>query len=122
MKKISTKTHGVMDYISGLVIIASPWLFNFADGTIAQWLPVVTGVVLLLSSIMTNYEPGLVRIIPMPVHLWLDIFAGALLLVSPWLFGFADRVFIPHVIFGLFEMGAGFMTQPNPSYRSMASH
>ena len=120
MKKVSTRAHGIMDYISGLIIIASPWLLNFADGTIAQWLPVVIGVVLLLSSIMTNYESGLVRIIPMPVHLWLDIFVGALLLVSPWVFGFADRIYLPHVIFGLFEMGAGFMTQTHPSYRTMA--
>lgn len=117
MRIISTKAHGVMDYIYGLLAISSPWLLNFADGTIAQWLPVVIGVVLLLSSIMTNYELGLMRIIPMPMHLWLDIFAGALLLVSPWLFGFADRVFLPHIIFGVFSIVAGFTTQTHSSYR-----
>ena len=28
---------------------------------------------------------------------------GWLLLVSPWLFGFADYVTVPHVVFGLIE-------------------
>lgn len=122
MRKISTRAHGIMDYISGLIVIASPWLFNFADGTIAQWLPVVLGIILLLSSMMTNYETGVMRIIPMPIHLGLDVFAGILLIASPWLFGFADRVYLPHVIFGLFEVLAGLMTQTHPSYRTSTSH
>jgi hypothetical protein len=63
---------------------------------------------------MTDYELGVVRMIPMPVHLLLDIAAGALLAVSPWLFGFADRVFWPHLILGLLEIGAGLMTRTAP--------
>jgi hypothetical protein len=114
MRFISTKVHGMMDYISGLLIIASPWLFGFADGTAAQWVPVIVGIVLLLTSVMTNYEAGMVRTISMPTHLTMDVIAGILLLVSPWLFGFADRIAWPHVLFGIFEIGAGLMTKRSP--------
>jgi hypothetical protein len=31
----------------------------------------------------------------------IDVASGALLALSPWLFGFADRVFCPHLIVGL---------------------
>jgi hypothetical protein len=33
MKVISTRTHGIMDYLMGVLLIASPWLFKFSrDG------------------------------------------------------------------------------------------
>ena len=113
MRFISTKVHGTLDYIGGLLIIASPWLFGFADGTAAQWVPVIVGIMLLLSSIMTNYEAGMVKVISMSSHLGLDILAGLFLLASPWLFGFADRITWPHVLFGLFEIAAGLTTKRN---------
>jgi hypothetical protein len=54
------------------------------------------------------------RVIPMPVHLTLDALSGALLAVSPWLFGFADHVWVPHVVLGLFEIGAALLTETTP--------
>ncbi len=35
---------------------------------------------------------------------------GALLALSPWLFGFADDVWLPHLIFGILEIGASLLT------------
>ena len=52
----------------------------------------------------------------MPAHLGLDIAGGALLAVSPWLFGFAGLVFLPHLVIGLFEIAAGLMTESRPRY------
>ena len=63
---------------------------------------------------MTDYELGVMRVIPMPVHLGIDIASGALLALSPWLFGFADRVFWPHLVVGIFEIGAGLTTRTAP--------
>ncbi len=44
----------------------------------------------------------------------IDVASGALLALSPWLFGFADRVFWPHLIIGLREIGAKLMTRTAP--------
>jgi len=114
MRFVSTRTHGMIDYIAGIVIIASPWLFGFADGSAAQWVPVVVGVLLLGSSLMTDYELGAVRMIPMPVHLGFDLVAGLLLAASPWLFGFSDRVWLPHLLLGAFEIMASLITRTVP--------
>lgn len=114
MRFISTKVHGTMDYISGLLIIISPWLFGFNDGSVAQWVVVIIGVVLMLTSILTNYETGVMKVMSMPAHLTMDVIAGIVLVVSPWLFGFADRVIWPYVIFGLFEIAAGLTTKKTP--------
>jgi hypothetical protein len=117
MRLIPTLVHGIMDYPMAILLIALPWLGGFADGGAAQWIPVVAGVAMLGLSAMTEYEVGLVRAIPMPVHLTMDAVMGALLAASPWLFGFADQVYLPHLILGLGEIGAAAMTQTKPSHR-----
>jgi hypothetical protein len=114
MRFIPTKIHGYLDYLVGALLIISPWLFGFANGGIAQWLPVILGVGAIVYSLLTDYELGLSPTIPMSTHLTLDIGSGILLAVSPWLFGFASVVFLPHLIFGLLEIGAGLMTRTDP--------
>jgi hypothetical protein len=59
----------------------------------------------------------------MPTHLLLDAGSGAFLLVSPWLFGFADFVWWPHVVIGLLEIGSAVTTKKAPTdERLPASH
>jgi hypothetical protein len=36
MRFIPTKTLGIVDYLSAILIIASPWLFNFTGDIAAQ--------------------------------------------------------------------------------------
>lgn len=117
MRAIPTRIHGVLDYLSGLLFIASPWLFDFANGGVAQWTPIFVGTTLLIVSLLTDYELSLVKKIPMPTHLAIDMIAGGLLAASPWLFGFGEWVFWPHLLFGLFEIGAGMLTRQVPDYR-----
>jgi hypothetical protein len=118
---IPTRIHGVIDYLVGLLLIAAPFLLGFADGTAAQWVPMILGAGAILYSLMTNYELGLVKVIPMPVHLGLDIGSGALLAVSPWLFGFADRIWWPHVLVGVMEIVIPLMTNRRPSFEQLAN-
>lgn len=115
MRFLPTRIHGALDYLMGLLLIASPWLFGFADvGGAAVWLPVILGLGALAYSLFTDYELGLVRTIPMPTHLMLDLGSGVLLAVSPWLFGFAEAVWVPHLVLGLIEVGAALMTEKRP--------
>lgn len=115
MKLLSTRTHGMMDYIMGVVLIIAPWLLQFAQGGAETWVPVVLGASMIFYSLMTNYEVGAARVISMPTHLWMDGVGGLFLALSPWLFGFAEIVFLPHLILGILEIGAAMMTDPTPS-------
>lgn len=111
MHILSRRTHGVLDYLVGLLLIFAPSLFGFNDGTAAQKLPMALGVAALVYSLVTNYELGLFKLLPFKAHLALDVVNGALLALSPWLFAFADRVWLPHVILGLVELAAVLMTR-----------
>jgi hypothetical protein len=112
MKILSTKAHGVLDYLMSILIIASPWIFNFTRGGDETWVPVIVGAAGIVYSLFTNYEMGAFRTLSMRSHLTLDMLAGAFLAVSPWVFGFNDYVYLPHLVFGLLEMGAALMTDP----------
>lgn len=114
MRIIPTRVHGYIDYLFGILLIASPWLFGFAVGGVAQWLPVVLGASVIVYSLLTDYELGLSPTISMPVHLGIDVLGGILLAASPWLFGFADVVFWPHLVFGLVEIATALMTKTRP--------
>jgi hypothetical protein len=115
MRFIETKTHGYLDYLMGIVLIAAPWIFNFDNGGAETWIPVVLGASMILLAMLTDYEVGLSRKISMRTHLTIDLMSGALLAASPWLFGFADLVWEPHLILGILEIGAALCTKKVPS-------
>ena len=118
MRFMNTRTHGIADYLVGIILILAPYILGFADGTAAQYVPQAIGAAMLGASLLTNYELGLMRVIPMPMHLMLDFASGALLAASPWLFGFADRRYLPHLILGLLEVGAALTTRTVPDIRT----
>jgi hypothetical protein len=115
MKPISTRMHSLLDYTVAALLIASPWLFGFASDSHAQWIPVILGAATVLASLLTRYEGGLIKLIPMPVHLAFDALSAVFLIASPWLFGFAQTVYIPHVVIGLMEITVVLLTSSKPA-------
>ena len=66
-------------------------------------------------SVMTDYELGLIPTLSMRTHLKLDLASGILLAASPWIFGFVRYVYLPHLLFGLFEIAVSLTTEKDPS-------
>lgn len=116
MRFIPTRVHGLIDYLVGGTLIAAPRLLGFADGGAKHRVPVALGVKVIAYSAVTNYERGLVKAIPMKAHLGLDVLTGIILASSPWVFGFADQIWWPHVVFGLMSIVVPQFTQTQPAY------
>jgi hypothetical protein len=119
MRVISSKVHGVLDYVVGIILIIAPWMLGFARNGAETWVPVVLGCITLLYSICTNYELGRFKMLPMRTHLVIDFLSGLLLAASPWLFNFRDQVYLPHLILGIFEMVVVLLSDP-VAYHSKA--
>jgi hypothetical protein len=122
MRFLPTRVHGVVDWVMGVALVALPWLLGLDRSGPEAWVPMAVGAAGLLVTFFTDHEYGVIRRIPMPAHLAVDGAAGALLAVSPWLFGFADRVWLPHLILGLTEFAAAFVTRTAPADRALAGH
>lgn len=114
MKLIDTRTHGYLDYIMGIFLVVAPLVFHLNRTGPEGFIFYVLGATLFVYSILTNYELGLLKIISIKAHLFLDIISGVFLAASPWILGFADKVYLPHLILGLLEIGAGIMTSSKP--------
>ncbi len=111
---IPTRVHGVLDYLTAGVLIGAPAMLGFRKNGMQTWLPMALGVGTIGYSLLTDYELGVVRVLPMPLHLAMDAASGALLASSPWLFGFASegpRHWVPHVLAGATEMLAAATTR-----------
>lgn len=119
MRFMSTRAHGALDYVLGAFLIAAPWILDFNRGGAETWVPVTLGVVIIVYSMFTDYEMGMVHQIAMPTHLGLDVAAGLFLLASPWLFGFDEYVRTPHVTVGVIAVLAGLVTQTVTSAHRM---
>jgi hypothetical protein len=114
MRFIPTRVHGILDYTVGALLAVSPWLFGFNRGGAETWVFVILGAGAIIYSLFTNYEWGVAHRLSMPTHLLLDIANGIILALSPWIFGFAGYVYLPHLIFGLLEIGVSLMTKRQP--------
>ncbi|HEX8575167.1 MAG TPA: SPW repeat protein, partial [Flavobacterium sp.] len=66
-------------------------------------------------SLMTNYELGIAKLISVKTHLAIDFLSGVFLAASPWLFGFADAVWEPHVVVGIIEIITSLVTRVHPN-------
>ncbi len=115
MKFITRRLHGWLDYIVALLLIVAPYLFGFANGGPEQRVTIGLGIATILYSLLTKYELGVFGIIPFPVHLILDILNGLFLASSPWLLGFANRVWAPHLVIGCVELVVISLTQVSAS-------
>ena len=116
MRIIPTWLHGVLDYVSGFTLILLPRMLG--------WSPTVTtiltglGIATLLFSALTRYELGIMRWIPMGIHLVLDLLSAGFLFVAGMSLqniSDAERMFL--FGFGIFEVIAVVLsrTQPNLS-------
>ena len=105
MRIVSTKTHGVLDYLMGAALLAAAERSGWRKRPHRRALKLAGGGTTAY-SLLTDYELGVAKLLPMPVHLALDAASGALLTSSPWLFGFARngaRNWLPQVLVGAQE-------------------
>jgi hypothetical protein len=54
MRFIPTKTHGYLDYIMAVVLIAAPWILGFNRGGAETWVPVILGAGVIVYSLLTT--------------------------------------------------------------------
>ena len=55
LKLVPMRVHLVLDYLTGIFLALSPWLFGFSDAPVNAWMPhVVVGVLVVGYAAFTN--------------------------------------------------------------------
>lgn len=79
---ISSRTNAIVDYTVAFLLFLGPVVSTFADPAVPPVLRSL-GAMLIFYSLATKYELGLVRFIPLQVHLFLDLGMAVLLGAAP---------------------------------------
>lgn len=118
MKPISTKTHAMLDYLTVGAFLALPRLM----GSSREFTNAVTCGALgkLGYTLLTRHEGGVVKVIPMTAHLWLDAVMGAGLMAMPHFFDESCAARRAFEALGAFDILAAPLTQTShePPHRS----
>ncbi|MBX6315225.1 MAG: hypothetical protein IRY99_20290, partial [Isosphaeraceae bacterium] len=110
---LSTRTHGLLDLLTAGTLLALPRALGWSERVTKLTTNAALGT--LGYSLLTRYEFGLLKVLPMEAHLALDAASGAAFCASPLLL--ADEE--PEVKqalagIGLFELFAALTTRTHP--------
>lgn len=109
-RPISTRAHGVIDYTWAATARVLPDMLDGAAATrnLIRKASAAAGV----NSMVTNYEAGLMRLMPMRAHLAFDVLMSSLLLLSPFFLPSSERRYIAApVALGAAGLMAALLTQ-----------
>jgi hypothetical protein len=118
---ISRKAHGIMDYVFAVVVAASPWIFGFAHEQAAPQIALACGIVTAMYSLLTNYEMGVVPLIPFAGHRFFDFAVAIALAGSSWHFKMRGVAAVVFTVLGIIGIIAAVMA-PRPRAGGSLAH
>ena len=111
MRFLPTRIHAGLDYVLGVVLAAYPSVTGMHQGGPIEWGPTILGAGLILYSMLTNYELGMLRLISVKLHLILDAVGGVVLIGIAAAYGPSPSVWLPLLVLGTIEVGSSLVTR-----------
>jgi hypothetical protein len=92
-RSIGAVSHGILDYALAILLFLGPSIAGFA-GTKATWAYVFGGV-LFAMAILTRYPLGIVKIVGLAIHGFVELLLILCVLAAPWYGNFIGGVTSP---------------------------
>ncbi len=110
---INTRLHGILDYSSAFILLL-PWITGFYESGNDTLIFTLLGIATIVFSVLTDYEFGLLKLIPMKMHLVLDTLSALFLIAMPWLFPVSHYQYYWPSFFGLAELLVVILSSSQP--------
>jgi hypothetical protein len=88
MKIISPNIHGYLDFVTVAIFLLAPTLFGLSG--LPAMLAYALAAIHLAVTLATDFPFGVVKLIPFTLHGWIERLVGPLLIVIPFVIGFAN--------------------------------
>jgi len=87
----SARLHGILEYVAGGACILAPVVLDFdTPGAVA--VSIGAGLAILVVAATSVGPMGLTREVAPPIHVVLDLLIALVLIVAPFIAGFADQL------------------------------
>lgn len=87
LRFLSPTNHGIIDYLAAVALIVAPFILKMgSNNPMALWISVVTGIVVIMVSLVTRYRYGVIKVIPFGGHLTLDLLVATIFMLVPFFF------------------------------------
>lgn len=113
--EVSRRVHGVLDYAGGVLLLLSAVFLPFPDPAM-KMLSAMLGTILLFYSAATDYEMGVLRFVPFPIHRGADLLLGVMLVFSPIHFAVHGFPTVLFIAVGAMLLFLSFMTRGDASH------
>ncbi|GHB73415.1 hypothetical protein [Persicitalea jodogahamensis] len=114
MKIINSRVHGIIDYLVVVFLLAAPLLFGLPYTT--TLFTYALGGIHLALTLLTNTEMGLIKMIPFPIHGWIELIVALALVGAAFYLGSLDGDLARNFYLGF--AGAVFLTWALTDYRA----
>jgi hypothetical protein len=85
---LSPTMHGMLEYAAAPIWALAPGRLGLTELAAALSWTLAGGV--LAAATLTRYPLGIVKVVPLRVHAWVDRCATPLVMAAPWIAGFSE--------------------------------
>jgi hypothetical protein len=109
-RSIGAVSHGIIDYALAILLAAGPSIAGFA-GRQATW-SYIFAAVLFGMAILTRYPLGIIKIVGLGIHGFVELLIAICLIAAPWWGSFASGVTSPrfYLTIGIMMLLLWFLT------------
>ena len=107
----ATRVCSLLHYGSVVLFLLTPVLSGGATDGPQTWIPVGLGVLMAGVTFAAKDRIGPARLVDGSTRQNVEMAGSTLLVLSPWLFGFADLTWRPHLLVGQVGIGVSMLTQ-----------
>ncbi len=113
-KPISRRMHGFIEHNYIAAVATAPQTVGFEEEKTAVLLCRIFSSGVLVTSLLTRAEWGMIRVLPYKAHLTIDLLSSVAALGVPWLFGFSqnDRARNTFLTMGVSGLVVGLLSEP----------
>ena len=81
--------HEAVEYAVVVLLVLAPFLFDFSNDA-AKWASIAIGVAVLVVALISRGRLGATQVLSSSAHVTLDYVTAAVLVLAPFVLGFAD--------------------------------
>jgi len=105
--------HAILDYVTVVIFAAAPTLLGL-DG-MAAWLSYLLSGVHLLMTLLTDFPGGVMKLIPLTWHGWVECVVGPVLVIIALVAPFAEMAKLFYGVMGVVIIVAWATSQYEPA-------